>query len=69
LGSVGELKVSPPAPVTVRVNGLLALSCGEELSVTVIVGVEIPAVVGVPLMLQPTRERPTGRVPAVIEQA
>ena len=69
MGSVGEVKVNPPGAVTVRLNGLLALSCGEELSVTWIVGVEIPAVVGVPLMLQPSRERPTGRVPAVIEQA
>ena len=69
MGSVGELKVNPPGAVTVRLNGLLAVSCGEELSVTVTVGVERPEVVGVPLMLHPTRERPTGRAPAVIEQA
>ena len=69
MGSVGEVKVNPPGAVTVRLNGLLALSCGEELSVTWTVGVEIPAVVGTPVMLQPVSVRPAGRVPAVIEQA
>jgi hypothetical protein len=69
LGNVGEVKVSPPGAVTVKLNGLLALSCGEELSVTWTVGVERPAVVGTPLMLQPVSVKPAGRVPAVIEQA
>ena len=59
--------VSPPGAVTVRFNGLLRVFCGDELSVTVIVGVEIPATVGVPLMLQPISERPIGSAPAVTE--
>ena len=71
-GSVGEEKVNPPPPpigLIVRLSGPLVNPCGTELSVTLMIRFEVPATVGVPLMVQPVSERPKGRTPPVREQA
>ena len=68
----------PLGKVFVRLNGTgaitivsLALTCcaGVLESVTFIATVELPAVVGVPLTVQPLRLSPAGSVPAEIEHA
>ena len=71
MGSIGEVKVNdpPPAGAIVRLMGPLAVFCGAELSVAVTVRFAVPAVVGIPLTVQPVRVRPAGRVPVVMEQA
>ena len=62
----------PPPPVIVRLTGPTVLCCGLELSVTLTVRFEVPAAVGVPLIVQPfeagTCVNPAGNVPAVIVQ-
>lgn len=50
------------------VSFALTVCAGVLESVTLTVTVELPAVVGVPLTVQPARARPAGNVPAVIEQ-
>jgi len=54
----------------VMLIGPLVLSCGFELSVTFTLTLEIPAVVGVPLTVQPAgvSVNPAGRVPVVMVQ-
>jgi len=71
LGSIGEVKVNDPPPTgaMVRLIGPLAVFCGAELSATLTVRFAVPAVVGIPLTVQPVRVRPAGRVPVVMEQA
>ena len=60
----------PPPEVMVRLSNPLVLCCGVELSVTLTVIFDVPAVVGVPLTVQPTgvSVNPAGSVPAVIVQ-
>jgi len=55
------------AGLIVIVSFELAVCAGLPESVTVTVTVELPAVVGVPVMVQPFRIKPSGSVP-VIEQ-
>jgi hypothetical protein len=50
--------------VIVMLNGPFTLCFGLELSVTPIVRVELSAVVGVPLTVQPVSVRPAGSTPA-----
>ena len=50
--------------VIVRLNGPLTLCFGLELSVTPIVKVDVSAVVGVPLTVQPVNVKPAGNTPA-----
>jgi hypothetical protein len=64
-GSV-PVRVSVAGAIT-RVSLSLALCAGKPESVTLTVTVELPAVVGVPLTVQPMRVSPAGRVP-VMEQ-
>jgi len=72
LGRVGASVNGPPPPpfVMVMLIGPLVLSCGFELSVTFTLTLEIPAVVGVPLTVQPAgvSVNPAGRVPVVMVQ-
>ena len=49
--------------VIVMLNGPLTLCFGLELSVTPIVRVELSAVVGVPLTVQPVTVKPAGNTP------
>ena len=50
------------------VSGPEVVCDGEPASSTFTVTVELPAVVGVPLTMQPLKVRPAGSVPDVIEQ-
>jgi hypothetical protein len=51
------------------VTGPVVLACGEAESVAFTVKLAVPAVVGVPIMLQAApSESPEGNVPDVIEQ-
>jgi len=52
----------------VMLTGPVVLSCGVDASVTCTVRPAVPAVVGVPLTVQPVSVRPAGSVPAVTEQ-
>ena len=56
------------AGLMVMVSGPEVVCCGLLESVTFTVTVEDPAVVGVPLTVQPLSESPAGSVPEVIEQ-
>jgi hypothetical protein len=66
LGNVDVVRPSG-AGLIVIVWFKLAICAGLPESVTVTVTVELPAEVGVPLIVHPVRTRPAGRVP-VIEQ-
>ena len=70
MGNIGEVKVNPPPPTgaMVRLIGPVPVFCGTEASVTPTVRFAVPAVVGVPLIVQPVSARPVGRVPPVIVQ-
>ena len=54
---------------TIIATGPVTVPVGLAESVAVTVMVVVPAVVGVPLMRQPVRVRPAGRVPLVSAQA
>lgn len=80
LASIVALYTTPTVPfgnVFVRFSaaGLITMVSGPDVvcvgdpeSVTLIVTVELPAVVGVPLTVQPLMLSPAGSVPAVIMQ-
>jgi hypothetical protein len=77
---IGALYRTPTVPsgsvfVSTRAAGLMTMVSGPEVvcagepeSSTFTVTVELPAVVGVPLTVQPLNESPAGRVPEVIVQ-
>ena len=67
-GRLGDVSVRLPGEVIVRLNGPLTLCCGFDASVTCTVMLEIPASVGVPLIVQLFCVNPAGKVPAVIVQ-
>ena len=69
LGRLGCVRVRPPLAVMVKLSGPLVVPGGLELSVTERMTLEVPAVVGVPLTVQPVSERPAGRTPDVIVHA
>ena len=54
--------------VTVTLRFAVALCAGELESVTFTVNEEVPAVVGVPVMLLPLRDKPAGKDPELIDQ-
>jgi hypothetical protein len=56
------------AGLMVMDSGPVVLSCGLLASVTFTCKFEVPAVVGVPLTVQPLNVSPAGSVPEVIEQ-
>ena len=64
---VNKIDTGPPALTTI-VSPISTLSDGELLSVTRIVNVDEPAVVGVPLIVGPLRVNPAGRLPVVTDQ-
>ena len=78
--SIGALYATPTVPfgkvfVSVSAAGLMTIVSGPEVvcdgdpeSSTFTVTVELPAVVGVPLTVQPLNDKPAGRVPDVIVQ-
>ena len=68
-GKLVEVRINDPGVTIVKLSVPLALSFGLELSVTLTVTLETPAVVGVPLTVHPVSVRPAGSVPAVILQA
>jgi len=58
----------PVAQVTEMDNAFVALCCGELLSTTLTVKLDIPAVVGVPLIIpEVVRLSPIGRLPLAID--
>jgi len=71
LGRLVSVSVNGPPPpvVIVRASGPLVLPCGLELSVTLTVMFDVPAVVGVPATVHPTgvSVNPAGNDPVVIE--
>jgi len=69
-GRLVSVKLNGPGGLIVRLSGPLVLSCGLELSTTLTVRFEIPAAVGVPLIVQPfpVKVRPAGSVPPVMLQ-
>jgi hypothetical protein len=67
-GRLANVSVRFPGVVIVKLNGPLTLCCGVELSVTCSVRFEIPAAVGVPLIVQPFCVNPAGNVPTVVVQ-
>ena len=67
-GRLANVSVRLPGEVIVRLNGPLILCCGFDASVTCAVMFEIPATVGVPLIVQSFCVNPAGNVPAVIVQ-
>ena len=67
-GIVPSVNPPPPPMVIVRLTGPVTLCCGLELSVTFTVRFVVPAIGGVPLMVQLLCVNPVGRVPAVIVQ-
>ena len=68
MGKLANVSVRFPGEVIVRLNGPVMLCCGVELSVKCSVMFEIPAAVGVPLIVQPFCVNPAGNVPAVVVQ-
>jgi len=70
LGRVVIVSVTAPLTVIVMLIGPVVVSCGFELSTTSTVTFEVPAVVGVPLTVQPrgVSASPAGRTPDVIVQ-
>ncbi len=65
----GDASISVPAGgLITSVTGPVVVSCGLLESVAFTVSVVVPAVVGVPLIVQFVMVRPTGSVPAVIVQ-
>ena len=69
LGRLVSVSVTAPFAVIVRLTGPLTLCCGFDASVAWMVMSEVPAVVGVPLTVQPVSVRPAGKVPLVTVQA
>ena len=65
-GSV-PVKVNVAGEITI-VSDWLAFWVGLPESVTFTVTVELPAVVGVPLTVQPARVRPAGSVPTMEQE-
>jgi hypothetical protein len=66
----GELRVKiTVAGNTVTVTGPVPVTTGLLESVALTVTVVAPAVVGVPVIVQPVSESPAGKVPDVIVQA
>ena len=61
---VNEIDTGP----TTIVSPISTISDGELLSVTRMVNVDEPAVVGVPLIVGPLRVNPAGRLPVVTDQ-
>ena len=68
-GRLVSVSVNPPLGSIVRLTGPLTLCCGFDASVAWMVMSEVPAVVGVPLTVQPVSVRPAGKVPFVTVQA
>jgi hypothetical protein len=67
-GSVAKVRVSALG-LTVRVTGPVVVLIGLLVSVAFTVTVDVPAVVGVPVITQPApRVSPAGSAPAVITQ-
>ena len=69
LGRVVNVSLTAPFAVMVTLNGPVTLCCGFDASVAVTVRFEVPAVVGVPLTVQPrgVSVNPAGNDPVVIE--
>ena len=67
--SGSELVSVNAAGLMTMVSGPVVDCVGDSESVAFTVTVEVPAVVGVPLTVQPLMLSPAGRVPAVIVQA
>jgi hypothetical protein len=70
---VGIVEVTPrgvaPAAITTMLKVLVAVDTGDEASVTWRVNVDVPAVVGVPLITPAVlRVKPVGSVPVVTDQ-
>lgn len=53
---------------TVIDRAICAACCGGPLSATCTVKLEVPAVVGVPLIVAPVRVNPAGKLPEVMDQ-
>jgi len=68
LGRLASVSVRLPGEVIVISSGPVTLCCGFEESVTCSVMLEIPAVVGVPLISQLFCVNPAGRGPTVVVQ-
>ena len=68
-GRLVRVSVTAPVPVIVRLTGPLTLCCGFDASVAWMVMFDVPAVVGVPLTVQPVSVRPAGSAPPVTVQA
>ena len=62
------VRLSVPDGLMIMVSDWEAVLVGLLASVTVTVTVDGPALVGVPLTVQPLRARPAGRVPELMEQ-
>ena len=69
MGRLANVSVRFPGAVIVTLSEPLTLCCGFEASVTCSVMVKVPAVVGVPLIVQLFCVNPAGNVPAVVVQA
>ena len=70
-GSVPDsVNSPPPPPVMVMLTGPPVVCCGFELSLTLTVRLEVPAVVGIPLTVQlfGASVSPAGSAPVVILQ-
>ena len=70
LGRVVNVNLTAPLAVIVRLIGPVTLCFGFDASVAITVMFEVPAVVGVPVTVQPFAPsvNPAGNVPPVIAQ-
>ena len=68
MGRLARVSVRLPGEVIVIASGPVTLCCGFEESVTCSVMLVVPAVVGVPLMVQLFCVRPAGSGPTVVVQ-